>query len=454
MTSLLYFRQQLIRFGRKYDTWLKIIFKFIGFLIVFAYVNTSIGYISVMSGAAVNILLALICSVVPNGLSVFIFAADVAVQITHASVFVGLLTIIIMIILYLLFLKFSAKEAIVLFAIPVLMHFHLEFLIPVAAGIALSPYLIIPAASSYFMVKYVGYVITAIGSTASTSGDLSETDMNSTLTAVTTVMDSIQTDKTIVLYTIVMIITVAVMYFIRRAKFDYSWYAAIIAGAAAELIAGFALSSALEVEIAAGAFVGSVILGAVIAAVIQFFDIVVDYRKKEYVQFKDDDYYYYVTAVPVFIVDEEEAARKRAEKREKQKQILERKERERKEREEKARQEAEAAAKAEAEAAAQAEAEAAAKAEAEAAKQAEAENAKQLNEEMTDLTDTESEQAETDEIQDAGQPQPEAESEDAAQEETDGISADDADDTIVMQPAQPDGQTTDDAENKDGSDGQ
>jgi hypothetical protein len=58
--------------------------------------------------------------------------------------------VIVMIILYLLFLKFSAKEAIVLFAIPVLMHFHLEYLIPVAAGVALSPYLIIPAVSSFF----------------------------------------------------------------------------------------------------------------------------------------------------------------------------------------------------------------------------------------------------------------------------------------------------------------
>ncbi|MGI6002651.1 MAG: hypothetical protein ACOX74_03360 [Lachnospiraceae bacterium] len=334
MTGLLNFRKRMILFSRKNENWLKIVLRFIGFLIVFMYVNRSIGYIAAMSGAAVNILLALICSVVPNGLAVFIFAADVAVQITRASAVVGIIMVIVMIILYLLFLKFSAKEAIVLFAIPVLMHFHLEYLIPVAAGVALSPYLIIPAVSSFFMVRYVEYVMAAVGTSApDASQGLSNIDLNSTLTAVTSVMDSLQTDKTIVLFTLVTVITVALMYFISRAKFDYSWYVAIGVGAAAELVFGFVLAGMLDVSLAAGPFVISVIVGAAIAAAVQFFECVADYRSKEYVQFKDDEYYYYVTAVPLFIADEEEAEKKRAEKREKQKQILEQKEKERKERE-------------------------------------------------------------------------------------------------------------------------
>ena len=52
MTGLLNFRKRMILFSRKNENWLKIVLRFIGFLIVFMYVNRSIGYIAAMSGAA------------------------------------------------------------------------------------------------------------------------------------------------------------------------------------------------------------------------------------------------------------------------------------------------------------------------------------------------------------------------------------------------------------------
>ena len=50
----------------------------------------------------------------------------------------------------------------------------------------------------------------------------------------------------------------------------------------------------MEVE---GALLGC-ILAILVAIVVQFFKIVVDYSSVENTQFEDDDYYYYVKAVP------------------------------------------------------------------------------------------------------------------------------------------------------------
>ena len=53
------------------------------------------------------------------------------------------------------------------------------------------------------------------------------------------------------------------------------------------------------------AILGS-ILGGLVMAFAQFLDCVVDYTKKEYLQFEDDDYFYYVKAIPKIQVSRSE----------------------------------------------------------------------------------------------------------------------------------------------------
>ena len=93
---------------------------------------------------------------------------------------------------------------------------------------------------------------------------------------------------------IVFAVVIVLTYIIYRMSFAYSWYVAIITGGVVEIILFLVGTLSMEVEVSlAGA-----LLGCILAILVQFFKIVVDYSSVENTQFEDDDYYYYVKAVP------------------------------------------------------------------------------------------------------------------------------------------------------------
>ncbi len=57
-----------------------------------------------------------------------------------------------------------------------------------------------------------------------------------------------------------------------------------------------------DLDISSGGVLFGGILSLVLAVVIQFFILSVDYTKTEFLQFEDDEYYYYVKAVPKMTV--------------------------------------------------------------------------------------------------------------------------------------------------------
>ena len=104
--------------------------------------------------------------------------------------------------------------------------------------------------------------------------------------------------KTLLLTIIVFAVVIVLTYIIYRMSFAYSWYVAIITGGVVEIILFLVGTLSMEVEVSlAGALLGC-ILAILVAIVVQFFKIVVDYSSVENTQFEDDDYYYYVKAVP------------------------------------------------------------------------------------------------------------------------------------------------------------
>ena len=66
MTEIFVMRDRINRFVKEYETWFLIIAKFIGMMFVFSCVNSQLGYFEVLNNPMVNILLALICSIIPG----------------------------------------------------------------------------------------------------------------------------------------------------------------------------------------------------------------------------------------------------------------------------------------------------------------------------------------------------------------------------------------------------
>ena len=54
----------------------------------------------------------------------------------------------------------------------------------------------------------------------------------------------------------------------------------------------------MKASVSIGFVVLGTLVGLLIALIVEFFVLSVDYTRTEYTQFEDDEYYYYVKAVP------------------------------------------------------------------------------------------------------------------------------------------------------------
>ena len=272
MTELFVMRDKISRFVKEYETWFLIIAKFIGMMFVFNCVNSQLGYFEILDNPMVNVLLSLICSIIPGSFSVFIVAAVITAHMMKLSVLIGALVIVVMLILYLMFLKFAPEQSVVLLAVPVLMQYDMHFMIPILAGMFFSPYAIVGTGMSF--------------------------NLDAIVEAMGTIIGQVTDDKMIWLYAIAAAVAMAVVFIISQFSFDYAWYAAIAAGAAAEIVVAFFCAAAFGIDLNIIGLVAGAVIGALLAMLLQFMKCAVDYSRKEYVQFEDDDYYYYVKAIP------------------------------------------------------------------------------------------------------------------------------------------------------------
>lgn len=96
----------------------------------------------------------------------------------------------------------------------------------------------------------------------------------------------------------IFVVASVVVYLVRRLEVEHAWTLAIISGILIELAGLFVGYLVLNVTgRTLWLLVGS-ILSMLIAFVLQFLFMNLDYARTERVQFEDDDYYYYVRAVP------------------------------------------------------------------------------------------------------------------------------------------------------------
>ncbi len=297
MESLLVLREKAVRFANEYETWFVILGKFIGMMFVFTYINSGMGYFGMLNSMPVNVLLSLICSIIPGTYAVLISALLILAHLYKLSLLLTLLAAVVMLIIYFLFLRFSPGQVAAILAAPVLMHYHMEYALPIFLGLFLTPYAAVPAAAGIFMARFIHYTVDA----ASITGPGITTDLTAILAAVQQIFGNLAADREIWVYVVAVIVTAAVVFLIRQFSFDYVWYAAIGAGAIVEIIFVLISAAFLRVELSLAAVVISIVIGAVAAAVAQFFRCTVDYSRKAYVQFEDDDYYYYVKAVPKYV---------------------------------------------------------------------------------------------------------------------------------------------------------
>lgn len=295
MTALLELRENLKKIYSRNEAFILPVIKFLLSFIVLSIINGKMGYMTKLDNMAIVLIVLLLCSFLPTGFMAF-FAMMFAVLHMYAlSIETAAVGLVVFLLLYLLFLRFTAKEALVVVLTPVLCMLKLPYVMPVAMGLIGTP----ASCVSVGCGVVVYYLLQTVITNAPTINSMGAEEATAKLRLL---IDGMLGNKAMLVTIAAFAITVIVVYLIRRMSVDHSWTIAMVAGVMIEVMILLVGDLMYDTNLS----IVSALLGAVVTLIackiIEFFRFCLDYSRTEKVQFEDDEYYYYVKAVPKMTV--------------------------------------------------------------------------------------------------------------------------------------------------------
>lgn len=288
MSSLLEIRENIKRIYGKYETYITAALKFLTTLVAIIMINSKLGYMSLLNNVFVVLMASLACSVLPWGFSLVVSAMFVIGHTYAMAMECALVALVIFVIMFLLYFRFTPKDALIVLLTPICFFLKIPYLIPVCVGLAGTPAGVVSVGCGVV----VHYMIDSVSESALAMKGTEATDK------LRMMLEGIMGNTTMVITLFSFIVTIVIVYIIRRMSIDYSWTIAVVTGTVVNAVILLIGDLLLDINISiVWLLVGSV-LSVLVAKVLQFFVFNVDYSRTEKVQFEDDEYYYYVKAVP------------------------------------------------------------------------------------------------------------------------------------------------------------
>ncbi|MCM1245467.1 MAG: hypothetical protein NC293_07475 [Roseburia sp.] len=246
------------------------------------------------------IVVALFCGFIPDMAVLCIAVAVMIAEVAAASVISAFTFFILIVIYFLLFGRYTDKQSYIVFLIPILWEMNLAYTVPVIAALFLSPAMI-PACIAGILIRYF-----LAGVKQYFLLSQSAVDTGNSMEGLQYLFDYIADNKEMVVYMITFAVAYLLVFAVRKGRYNYASQIGIFVGLVtcmAGVISGEILWS---VDSDIKKLVIGVAASALIAYIVQFFRMSLDYTGIRKLQFEDDEYFYYVKAVPklkVTVVD-------------------------------------------------------------------------------------------------------------------------------------------------------
>lgn len=295
MTTLLVMKQILMTLYGKYEVYITPLLKFLLAFISLLLINSRIGYMDSIDRMTVVLIVALMCSFMPMN---FIVVVSALFTLLHLYAFSLECAVVVgggFLLMFLLYLRFSPKDTLVVVLMPVCFLLKIPYVIPLAVGLVGTPASAVSVACgviAYYMVHYVAQNISVIAAMAD----------EETAAKFRFIIDGILKNKEMVVTIAAFAITVIMVYLIRRLSIDYAWTIAMVAGIVVDIMVLLVGDLMFDTNVALFGVIFGNIVSLLLTIILQFFVFNVDYSRTEKVQFEDDEYYYYVKAVPKVVV--------------------------------------------------------------------------------------------------------------------------------------------------------
>ena len=302
MTKIFEIKDKVFRFCAEYETYLRYVYKFVVALTLFCVLNNSIGFMEKISTFPVALLLALICCLLPQNVTILVAGVLVVLNLYALSLEVALVAFLIFAVIFLLYFRFSPQDGMLFLLTPIMFKLGIPYILPIGTGLLRKVYsvsAVVCGTIAFYFVDGIYQNMTTLGST-SVGADGAETSK------ISVTISQLLTNKEMFIVVGIFTLSAIVVYVIRRLSVDNAWKIALLSGTMIQisgLFAGYLLFNITDKT--AGMIIGNII-AMVLSFGLEFLFMDLDYSRTERVQFEDDDYYYFVKAVPKKMVTSSE----------------------------------------------------------------------------------------------------------------------------------------------------
>lgn len=291
MEGLMKIKNNIRDFLRNHDEIVGPVLRFCWCFIVFFTIRQLFGYSEIMSRPAVIFLMAVLCSVLPDGFLFFVGGIVMAVNSFAVTMEAGAVFIVLFILVYCFYVKFFPRYAYAVMLMMVCYLLHIPYAAPIILGLVAGIGGMIPAASG-IVLYYFADTLREISKLPALESEANQ------LKSVELIVNTFSGNKEMFAAILIACVTVLVTGLIKKFSFDYSMYVAIAAGAITNILMAVVAGAVLSANVDILPVVLGTLVGIVAAFVVRIFMGFLDYQHTEHVEYEDDDYYYYVKAVP------------------------------------------------------------------------------------------------------------------------------------------------------------
>jgi hypothetical protein len=307
MEPILQARETIVRFYKQFEAPVRFLAKlFIGVVIfsVLSNIGSNIGFHT--AGFAeffepplvvpIIILLGILYVILPPTLSYTIMIAVIGVQLSPNTE-LTILTVLFLLCILVFYIRLAPKESVLILCTIAAFYFRIPYVVPLLAGLYCSVTALIPIAIGVFIWNVIP-VLNLFLKTSETAG-LNPMELPNTFGALMPeLFTEVLVNQEWIFTSFIFAMVVLAVYGISRINLDYSKEISIGLGAILTIVSFIIARILAEMKVNIAETVLFVILSALIAVTVRFFDIVMDYSRSERVEFEDEDNYYFVKVVP------------------------------------------------------------------------------------------------------------------------------------------------------------
>lgn len=295
MTIFLELKEKLKEIYAWYGSYILPAVKFFLALAVFQSIHHTLNYVPALGNIFIILILSLICAIIPLNGMVFFAMAMILLQCAGVHIVVAAFGAILLLALWVLYLRFASGEALALILTPLAFALKIPAAVPIAFGLVSGPVSAFSVACGLVVYYFMRLVHERIAVLAA-SGDVDMMEL------VKSLAEGVFQNEALLVALICCTVTLLVVNLIRTLEADYAWQISVIAGGVAYIVIQLAGALFLEVPVSIPVLLIGTVGACLICYVLQLFVFGGDYSRSRMFRFQDDEYYYYVKAIPKMAV--------------------------------------------------------------------------------------------------------------------------------------------------------